>query len=423
MSGQGSKFRPRKRSSVSSLLPFARKFSSSDPIDTNNEHQFGGIASFQESNMTTNNDTKSNIAIFITLVVVILYIFSGSLHGHQKLIPIKAGQGNIVETKELIIFPALSSIPYITSGNSKANANGPANKAPGDNANPIPDLGMPPPGSKKAGNQLLAQIVPMVSPIYVGNENPTVVLVLGLDYDIFSPEYLEKIIDNRKHYAMAHGYALYARFVQEFKDDYSHSFSGKSSWAKIPLCRAALLAFPTAKYFWYLDETALIMNPLVDLEESLLNPKSLGSLMIKDVPVVKNSDIIKTFKYTKTEQVQFIISQDDEGLNPISFIFKNSDYSNSLMEYWGEPCHREYKGFVRAETSALNHLSIWHHSILSKIAVVPPRTIAALAVSSDIDRAYSDGDFVAIFDCDSESKACMNTFNKFWNGRGQVKRG
>jgi mannan polymerase II complex MNN11 subunit len=247
-------------------------------------------------------------------------------------------------------------------------------------------------------------------------------LVLGLDYEKFGPDYLEKIIENRKHYAMAHGYAIYARFVQEFKDDYTISYNHNPSWAKVSLCRAAMLAFPTAKYFWYLDETALIMNPLLNLEEHILEPKALGPEMIKDVPVVSNSDIIRTYKYTKPEQVQFILSQDDQGFNTVSFIFRNSEYSSSIMEYWNDPGHRQYKGFPRAEASALNHLAIWHHTMLSKMAVVPARKIASLSGSTNGNRAYADGDFVAVFDCDSDQKPCVKDFNRFWNGRGLVKQ-
>lgn len=421
MTSQGStKFRPRKKSLVSSILPFTRRCSAGHHDVNGRGHNSSGSVGSASEPAPSSDDTKSNIAILITLVIVIVYFFSGQFRHTTRYIPIKGGVGNIVETEDLIIVPSLSNIPYMAGSNAKANS--PPNRAPNDNVKPIKDLGMPPPAAKKSSaGSLLSQSVPIISPIYTGQESPAVVLVVGLDYEKFGPDYLEKIVENRKHYAKAHGYGIYSRFVQEFKSEYIESFSGDSTWAKVALCRAALLAFPQAKYFWYLDETALIMNPLVDLWDTLLDPKVLDDLMIRDVPVVSNSDIIRTYKYTKPEHIQFIISQDDQGFNPVSFIFKNSDYSISLMEYWNDPRHREYEGFDRSDASALNHLAVWHQAMLSKMAVVPAKKMASLSASSNPQRAYTDGDFVAVFECDTDTKPCMDDFSRFWNGQDQLK--
>lgn len=124
------------------------------------------------------------------------------------------------------------------------------------------------------------------------------------------------------------------------------------SWAKLVALRHALTLFPDAKFFWYLDQDAYIMDPSKSLEEQLLSSKKLESLMIKDYPVVPPDSIIKTFSFLRGDDTDFVISQDRDGLVSNSMIIRNGDWAKFFIETWFDPLYRSYN-FQKAERHAL----------------------------------------------------------------------
>ena len=74
------------------------------------------------------------------------------------------------------------------------------------------------------------------------------------------------------------------------------------SWAKIPALRHALTLWPHSTYFWYLDQSALIMNPDLTVD-SIMTPKRMEKLMIKDQPIVPPDSVIKTFTHLHGDQI------------------------------------------------------------------------------------------------------------------------
>lgn len=246
-------------------------------------------------------------------------------------------------------------------------------------------------------------------------KSPKIVIITTLDYD--SPvEHLSNVINNRKRYAEKYSVGLFMPFSQDFKDKkVVISQKNERSFARLAAARQATMAFPDAEYFWVLDQNSKIMNFDVDMEATILDTSKLEQLMLRDVAIVRGSDIIKTFKLNKAEDVQLIITQDDVGLNSASFIFKNSFTSISLLDFWNDPNHRSYQNFDRGASSALNHIMQWHHTYLSRLAVVPSRIFAAktLAPAAFTEILYNAGDFVITFDdCDSQA-TCISQFNTF----------
>lgn len=94
------------------------------------------------------------------------------------------------------------------------------------------------------------------------------------------------------------------------------------------------------------------MNPHLTVEDHIMNPKKLDSLMIKDQPVVPPDSVIRTFTHLKGEQIHFALSQDKDGLTPGSFIVRNGDWAKFLLDTWFDPLYRSYN-FQKADTHAL----------------------------------------------------------------------
>jgi mannan polymerase II complex MNN11 subunit len=412
----GVNFRPRKRSSVSfPSLPHHHKRS----ISFSRHGPSGSVSEeYEPKGSSSISDRAVTIIGIVVFFLLGVYILSGSVWNHQRYVPVKGDSPTMIVTNDPIITPKIQDIPLLKSNNVPK-------KAPNDKAN----------NDKTDVHKLQPQPEKQERPVssYVfksstkGSKSPRVVLVMGIDYEIYKPDVIKNIIENRIEYAKAHGYGLYVRYVQDFKQYYSTSNTGSSSWAKLMIARSALLAFPKAKYFWYLDQTALIMNPLVDIEAEFIDSKRLERDMQRDVPVIKTADYIKTYKFNRPENVRFVISQDTLGMNTASFIFHNDLYSVSLLEFWNDVMYREYHAFDKSEASALNHLVQWHPCYLSRMAVIPTRKLASFspsspAASADPEMAYSDGDFVVNFQCDPKLKTCTEEFQRFWEGRGHVKR-
>jgi len=138
---------------------------------------------------------------------------------------------------------------------------------------------------------------------------PEVVIVTTLDPKL-PQSYRENIIANRKDYASRHGYTTFFPNTT----DYDLMPNSPSTWSTIPALRHAMTLHPHSTWLWYLTSTALIMNPSLPLSSRLTTPQKLESLMIPNQPVVPPDSVIKTFSHLRGERVDFVLTQDKEGL-------------------------------------------------------------------------------------------------------------
>ncbi|KAJ6113950.1 hypothetical protein N7523_007267 [Penicillium sp. IBT 18751x] len=251
-----------------------------------------------------------------------------------------------------------------------------------------------------------------------------VVIVTLLDYERFSESYINKLVANREDYATRHGYSNFFASVSDYNEAFGDS---PRSWALVPAMRHAMALNPTSKYFFHLNAHALIMNPALSLKSHLLERNKLESVMLKDVPVVPPDSIIRTFSHLKEKDVDLIVTQDSEDLNPGSFILKNGDFARYFLDLWFDPLFRSYN-FAKAETHGLDHIMQWHPTVLSRTAVVPQRYINAFSDSTaaSADGAYKDGDFIIRFPaCEqSTTRDCpeLEAYYKIWQKKTKTER-
>ncbi|KAF7196491.1 putative alpha-1,2-galactosyltransferase C8D2.17 [Pseudocercospora fuligena] len=229
---------------------------------------------------------------------------------------------------------------------------------------------------------------------YVPPGTPEVVIVTTLDPKL--PEkFKEAIKENRRDYAQRHGYATFFPNTT----DYDLMEKTPQSWSTIPGLRHAMTLYPHSQWLWYLSSTALIMDSHESLQTKLLEPRKLESLMITDKPVVPPDSVIRTFTHLKGERVDFIITQDKEGLAGGSLLIRTGEWAKFFLDAWYDPLYRSYN-FQKAEGHALEHIVQWHGTILAKLALVPQRVLNSYtreASANSADGLYQEGDFVANF--------------------------
>ncbi|CDK25444.1 unnamed protein product [Kuraishia capsulata CBS 1993] len=257
-------------------------------------------------------------------------------------------------------------------------------------------------------------------------KSPEIVLVTGIDFENFELGHLTKVVQNRVDYAQANGYGLYVRWIQEFIP-LLQEYKSDKSWAKLFVMRAAIHAFPNAKYFWYLDESAFIMRNDIELKSYMLDPEVLDPIMLRDTSIVPPSGAIKTYKHVKAENVKFIITQTRTTINTDSFILVNDVYGRGLLEFWSDPLFRKYPNFPEKDASALMHILQWHPVLLSKTAIIPGRTIASLHSGTPVDDPndlvhYIDGDLLVNFKGCAEHHTCELVLDSYWKKTHEEKK-
>ncbi|OAA69622.1 Galactosyl transferase [Cordyceps fumosorosea ARSEF 2679] len=238
---------------------------------------------------------------------------------------------------------------------------------------------------------------------------PSVVLVTVLDTKLYSAGYLKTVRENREEYASRHGYKTVITEGSQYD-----TAGAPTTWTKLMATHHALAKFPDCKFVWYLDQDAYIMNPSQSLEDLVLQPKQLESLMIRGQPVVPPDSIIKTFSHLRGEHIDVILSQDKSGLVHNNIIIRNGAWAKFFLETWLDPLYRSYN-FQKAERHALEHLVQWHPTILSKLALVPQRTFASYSKPT-LGEQYQEGDFIAMFaGCSNIGReSCEVESGHFW---------
>ena len=83
-----------------------------------------------------------------------------------------------------------------------------------------------------------------------------------------------------------------------------------------------------------------------------MNRKRLEELMIRDHPIVPPDSVIKTFPHLKGSDIDFVLTQDKEGLAQGSFIIRKGEWSKFFLDTWFDPLYRSYN-FQKADTHAL----------------------------------------------------------------------
>jgi mannan polymerase II complex MNN11 subunit len=116
--------------------------------------------------------------------------------------------------------------------------------------------------------------------------------------------------------------------------------------------RNALTLFPQTQFFVFLGQNALIMNKDLSLGSHITSRERLESLMLRDTPVVPPDSVIKTFAHQTGDEVDLILTQDEDGLAQRVFILRQGEWAKFFLDTWFDPLFRSYN-FQKAEAHAL----------------------------------------------------------------------
>ena len=216
---------------------------------------------------------------------------------------------------------------------------------------------------------LLSGLFSGSSSVSIPAGTPKAVVVTTLDPSL-SESYKAAIKANRKHYAAKHGRHphdprrnqchMLTRFISGYAAFFPNTTDyplgdNPTSWSLVPAMRHAMALYPHTPYIFYLTSTALIMNPSLSIEEHIMEPRRLESLMLVDKPVVPPDSVIKTFSHLKGDRIDFVLSQDNEGLAGGSMVIRAGEWAKFFLDSWFDPLYRSYN-FQKAEAHALEHI-------------------------------------------------------------------
>jgi mannan polymerase II complex MNN11 subunit len=172
------------------------------------------------------------------------------------------------------------------------------------------------------------------------------------------------------------------------------------------------------------------MNPSIPLHTNFLSPASLLALPLRDIAIFPPDTTIRTptLRNQPTSQIGLILSHGAGILHTGSILMRRGDYANFVLDSWNDPLVRSY-GFE--DYQALEHLMLWHSTILEGLAVMPKRSLLSFGVAAGDDEQYHEGDFVVHLDgytpyyqingsCEETGRNCEKEFMRYWAQRGSV---
>lgn len=185
---------------------------------------------------------------------------------------------------------------------------------------------------------------------------------------------IEKIsIANKRQYAKRHGYGFVIKDLTTQKR-YSHEY--RESWQKVDILKQTMREFPDAEWFWWLDVDTLIMEPDRSLESHILN--RMDSLVDRTLNSFNPLNLEVDIPYVDYSQsIDLLITQDCGGFNLGSFLIRNSEWSQLLLDMWWDPAAYEQNHMIweHREQDALETLYANEAWIRSRVGFLPLRTI------------------------------------------------
>lgn len=254
--------------------------------------------------------------------------------------------------------------------------------------------------------------------------SPEIVIVTLIDFEGLDLDSIVSVVQNRVDYAQKHKYGVYVRWFQEFVPLLrNQDLQTMQEYIKPLIMRAAIHAFPQAKYLFFVDQNSLIMNLDLTLQQHLLDPNVLDMALLRNVPVIAGSNI-KTYTHFHVDTTRIIIGRSPAGELDLSSMVVSTDlYGKAFLEYLIDPLYRGYdwEGFP----SSVGHMLQWHPQLLGKTALVVQKLIAApydstkkadAEATDKVDALhYTDGDFVVSLQGCKQRGTCAADIKSFYS--------
>lgn len=229
------------------------------------------------------------------------------------------------------------------------------------------------------------------------------------------PNVLERVLQNREDYCARHGYTSMWLNTSRYDIGDSHR-----AWSKIPAVAEAFYIHPNAEWVVLLDADIIIMTPTVDIIESIISPHAISTNILRNTPLLEGSEdehppYIRTPTSYRVEDVDILITQDQNDINAGVIFFRRSAFTRYLLEIMTDSrlMTREHGG---AEQDSIKHLMHEHLLVRKHVGIYPQRKFNAY-VDGGEDRGWRDGDWLVHFAGCWVEHVCKEHFNEFWDKR------
>lgn len=254
------------------------------------------------------------------------------------------------------------------------------------------------------------------------NESPEFVIVTLVDFENYDRDTIVKIVQNRVDYAQKHRYGIYVRWVQEFITEMTlQDVKLSYEFMKASILRAAMHSFPYAKYFFFLDETSLIMNLDQPLQKIFFD-REIVEKHAQALPILQHYNG-KNVPNQLNQKPDLIFAQTSNGVLDLSaFAVANSLHGKMFLEYLNDPLVRDYRW--DDIYTQYGHVLNWHRPLLQRTRLfniklfASPIDMGSLKVTDGkIDggaTGYSTGDFVAAMESCKKGGSCIADITKMY---------
>lgn len=232
----------------------------------------------------------------------------------------------------------------------------------------------------------------------------------------------EQLTENRNQFCQSHGYTPMMVYFDDYIQPGYENIA--KAWLKVFALQDAYNKHPEAKWFFWIDADAIIMNENIDLASHVLDPDVLRSITSHSSPLgeqgiryrgkfsVSESDF-------KPEEVELIAAQDEWFLNAGIMLLKNTEFMKNMIDNeWLTEANLAQTDLVFAEQDSLNGIIMNNPEMLKRWAVIPQYIFNSYDYTYQFEPSrWREGDFIVHFPGGSVSSEYVSRWDNYWDLR------
>lgn len=239
--------------------------------------------------------------------------------------------------------------------------------------------------------------------------------------DKYPREIFDQLKHNRETYCKTHGYINMGVLFDDYVND-DNKDSAKA-WLKVYAIKDAFNKHPNAKWVFWLDVDAIIMDENLDVASHILDPEALKSIVCYDSPIAERGKKYKgKFSPSKDkfnpDEIELVAAQDEWFLNAGVLLIKNTKFMRDIVEKDWLTKENLKRDLVFAEQDVLNDLIMNNQELRKRWAIIPQWAINAYDSSYRFQPAHwQPGDFIAHFPGNSGNGKYPDIWKRYWEQR------
>jgi len=162
---------------------------------------------------------------------------------------------------------------------------------------------------------------------------------------------LEATAENRQAYCKHQGYNYHFINITKYDLKGAHPV-----WAKLPAIIETFQTYPSAQWVWWLDLDAILMTPSRSLNDVVLSREAMNAALLNNTELVYDNNHktgVSSPAAPDFKEIDFLVSQDHNGINAGSFMIRRSKFSRWMLDMWQDPLYVNNKEFGMKEQDAL----------------------------------------------------------------------